>query len=131
MKVETVLFLNKINEVINHNPFQVLFWLIVLDILTGLSKAIKLKRIDSKASTNGMIRHVIVLLIVVLTSVYGRILGFEWVSAGLGYFYIGSYGISVVENANAIGLPLPGVVTQYFNRMRDRYDNELRNGDVR
>lgn len=114
-----------LKTVMSNTSYQILLWMVAIDILTGVAKAIKQQRIDSKVSTDGMIRHVLVVIIVTLVSVYGRVLGFEAVAYSVGYFYIASYGISILENADSIGLKLPSVMSQYFNRMRDDYDHRL------
>ena len=62
---------------------------------------------------------------VTLASVYGRILGFTPLAAGIGYWYIGSYGISILENFSALGVKFPPVATQYFNRMQEQYSDKL------
>lgn len=125
MRIETKFFLETFNEVINNHAYQALIWMVIIDLVTGVAKGVRLKRVDSRMSTDGMLRHVIVIMVVTLTSVYGRILGFTPLATGIGYWYIGSYGISILENCSALGVKFPPVATQYFNRMQDNYSKEL------
>lgn len=127
MKLETAMFMETFNQVINNTPYQIFLWLVVLDLITGLGKGLKLKRIDSRLSTDGMLRHVIVVMVVTLTSVYGRILGFEFAASSVGYWYMGSYFVSILENSNALGVNYPPALTQYFNRMQNSYNDKLEN----
>ena len=51
---------------------QILFWLICFDVVSGYIKAFKLKRFDSKTSTNGLLRHALVCAVVIVTAIYAR-----------------------------------------------------------
>lgn len=103
------------------SPFlHILFWLVFLDILTGYAKAIKFKALDSKISTNGWIRHMVVLIIVVLVGVYARALGKPEFSIIVCSGFIGSYGLSLCENLEALGVWFPAPVKKFFKQMRDK-----------
>lgn len=125
MKLETKIFIDTFNQVVNNPPYQALLIMIIIDLFSGVAKGFKLQKLDSSKSTNGMFRHVAVLVIVTLLSVYGRILSFEWLSTSIGYWYIGSYGISILENFSVLGVPFPAFATKYFNRMLDSYEKDL------
>lgn len=105
--------------------FHILFWLIVIDVLTGYAKATKLNVLDSSIGTNGLIRHALVVFIQVMVGVYSKALSAEAVDIGLCLFFISNYALSVLENTDAIGLKLPEGLRKYFNRMREDYSDKL------
>ncbi|RLK63140.1 holin [Atopobacter sp. AH10] len=97
----------------------------VFDILTGYAKAFKLKRFDSKVGTNGIIRHILVLMMVFIVGTYSRALGHVGVSVGTCTFFLTNYLISVAENWEALGLPFPPQLKPFFNQMRKNSDAVL------
>ena len=109
--------------------FHVLLIIIFLDILTGYAKAIKTKSLNSKIGTNGIIRHIIVLIIQTIVGIYSRVLGFEFISYTLGIFFVGNYGLSFLENLDAIGVPFPKEFRAYFEQMRER-EFRIKNADL-
>lgn len=102
--------------------FWVLISVIILDILTGKAKSIKHKIIDSTIGLNGALKHSIVLLMLIIFGVFARIAGFEHIGLTIALFYILEYITSILENLDALGIPLPDQVKIYFNRMRQQYN---------
>lgn len=83
----------------------------ILDFTTGLLKGIIHKNLSSKKSYLGIIRKITMLMIigfgVGLDQVFklqGQILNIRTM---LLMFYLGSEGISLLENAEALGVPIP------------------------
>lgn len=114
------ILLEKAKELTGSPIFIALFGLVILDILSGYVKAIKNKSLDSKVSTNGWLRHILVLITVVFVGVYTRALGVAFISYGVGLGFVGSYGLSFLENLEAIGVPFNPAFTEFFRQMRDR-----------
>lgn len=109
-----------------HSPYmQILIWLMVVDIASGYAKAFKLRKFDSKVGTNGLIRHFLVVTVMVLIGTYARALGFNHVSITACSFFIANYAISVVENWEALGLPLPDMIKPFFSQMRKNSETKL------
>ena len=104
---------------------QWLICLMIIDVLTGYAKAIKLKKFDSKIGTNGLIRHALVLMVMILIGTYSRALGHPNISLGTCVFFLTNYGVSVLENWEAIGLPFPPSLKPFFNQMRKNSDTVL------
>lgn len=100
--------------------FQVFLLLIFFDILSGYAKAIKHKKLDSKTSTAGLLKHSLVIGLVFCFDVYARSLGQIAFSIGMTSFYIATYGFSLLENLEAIGVPFPSWLRAIFKQMRDR-----------
>lgn len=119
------LLIKHLADLVRDPIFQILMWLIVIDIFSGYAKAYKLDLLDSSIGTNGLIRHALVVFIQAIVGVYSKALDVEYASVGLCLFFISNYALSVLENADAIGLKLPKSLTKQFNRMRDDYDEKL------
>lgn len=103
--------------------YQVLIIIIFFDVVTGVAKAIKQKRVNSKIGINGIIRHMVVIMIQTIVGLYSRVLGVDIVSYGLCVSFIGFYGLSLMENFDAIGVPFPKQFRAMFEQMRDRTVN--------
>lgn len=82
--------------------------LMVLDIITGLSKAIKNKKLWSRKSLFGYARKLLIFCIIVLANVIDQILG---TSGGIVvvtiFFYIANEGLSIIENCAEMGVLVP------------------------
>lgn len=110
----------KLHELFKSPIFVGLIFLIGLDILTGYAKAIKQRNLNSRVSINGWVRHIVVLAIVLTVGVYSRSLGFPYISQTVGIAITGSYGVSVLENLDALGVPFPKSLKKFFEKMREK-----------
>ncbi|MFM1581203.1 phage holin family protein [Helcococcus bovis] len=120
------------NEVTSSPVFQGLIALIALDILTGVAKAIKNKKINSTIGINGLIKHTVVMLLQGLIAIYVRAVGganLTFISKSIGIFYIAQYGFSLIENLNELNVPLPLWVSKFFSQLREQ-NIEIPNVDV-
>lgn len=114
------LLLDKVKAMTLSPLFQILMVVVFLDVLTGYAKAIKNKKINSKTGTNGIIRHIVVIVLQVIIGVYARALGHDYISQGLAFFFISNYLLSLMENLEALNIPFPEQFKEYFRQMRER-----------
>ena len=105
---------------------QILFWLICFDVVSGYIKAFKLKRFDSKTSTNGLLRHALVCAVVIVTAMYARALGHREIGVTTCLFFIFSYAVSLAENWEALGLPFPEPLKPYLKTMRQQQESKIK-----
>ena len=105
---------------------QILFWLIAFDIVSGYIKAFKLKRFDSKTSTNGLLRHAFVCAVVIVIAMYARALGHREIGVTSCLFFICSYSVSLCENWEALGLPFPESLKPYLKTMRQQQESKIK-----
>lgn len=105
---------------------QILFWLICFDVVSGYIKAFKLKRFDSKTSTNGLLRHALVCAVVIVTAIYARALGHREIGVTTCLFFIFSYAVSLAENWEALGLPFPESLKPYLKTMRQQQEIKIK-----
>ena len=109
--------------------FQMLVILIFLDIATGTTKAVKDKKLNSKISTSGLLKHTTILILATVIGIYARTLNMVGVSQTFVLGFIASYGLSLLENLDAIGIPMPRGLRDIFEQMRER-EFRISNADL-
>lgn len=114
-------------EGLMRSPYiQILIWLICFDVVSGYIKAFKLKRFDSKTSTNGLLRHALVCAVVIVIAIYARAFGHREIGVTTCLFFIFSYAVSLAENWEALGLPFPESLKPYLKTMRKQQEIKLK-----
>ena len=112
-----------LQEVIKSLYCSMLLWgllvLLVLDIVTGILKAIMKKHLDSGIGLKGMLKHTTIVLLVLSMAIATRLINMQWVSQTFCIFYILEYILSIVENLDDMGVPFPMWLRNNFKRMQD------------
>lgn len=84
-----------------------------LDIVTGLSKAVKNKSLWSRKSMFGFARKMMIFCIIVLANIIDQILG---LNGGLLmitiFYYIANEGLSIIENCAEMGVLVPKEIAE-------------------
>lgn len=124
--LEVKLLVEHLQSLFKSPYIQILFWIVCFDIISGYIKAFKLKKFDSKTSTNGLLRHFLVMLVVMIVSLYARALNHREIGITTCLFFIMSYVGSLMENWEALGLPFPEALRPYINQMRKNQDKKLK-----
>lgn len=95
--------------------------LIVLDYITGIVAAGIDGKLNSTTGLKGIAKKVFILMIVALA------VQIDCVSAGDGviralvmYFFIANEGLSIVENAGQVGLPIPDGLVKALEMLKDK-----------
>ncbi|MDB8553513.1 holin family protein [Turicibacter sanguinis] len=93
-----------------------LITLMVLDYLTGVTRSVMNgDGVNSEKGFKGIFKKVTILYMVILAVVIDRLIGEGWIFRTLiCFWYAANEGISILENAAAIGLPIP---EQLFNAL--------------
>lgn len=86
---------------------QVLVAFIVLDYLTGVLAALYSKELDSSVGHKGIIKKVFILCLVAVAYQLDVLSGTNIIRVAVIGFYIGTEGLSIVENAIKAGLNVP------------------------
>ena len=97
----------QINTVVNNQYLYVLLFFIMFDILTGTLKAFSNNTVYSKINKRGITNHITIFLFNMFFTWVFCIFNVNEYSNILILFYIVSYGLSIIENVGAMGLPLP------------------------
>ena len=103
-----------------------LFWALVafmaLDYISGVLAAISSKKLSSKVGFKGLAKKLMILVFVSLghiADVY--VLGGTPVAmSAVMLFYIANEGISIVENASALGLPVPQKIKNVLEQIKSK-----------
>ena len=103
---------------------------VVIDYLTGVMCAIIDKTLSSNVGFKGIFRKVLIFVMVGI----GHVIDTQLIGSGdalrtaVIFFYISNEGVSLLENAGHIGLPIPEklkeVLAQLHNRTEDDKDTE-------
>ena len=97
---------------------------IIADYVTGVAAAAVKKRLDSNVGFKGIIKKVIILLIVGVANLLDvYVLGANMIlRSAVIFFYIANEGLSIIENAGEIGLPIPKKLREILAQLRDKND---------
>ena len=80
-------------------------------------------RISSHAAVIGIIKKGCVLLLVLTAAVLETATGTEFIRDTVILFFLGTEGISIVENAGLLGVPIPAPLRRWFEVLRDKGDD--------
>ena len=106
----------------NNLYFHVIFLLILTDILTGYSKAFITGQLNSQRGMKGLLKHALSFFIVTNIYVYATLIGFEWVALASVIVLCISYGISILENLDAMGIWIPKFLKDKLLQFRESID---------
>ena len=115
---------NRYCEIFNDVYIHAFAGVIVLDILTGMIKAWVNKTLNSTIGRRGLIEHLAVLVLGVTVYPYLIFIGFEEVAATFIFFFIATYGLSLIENLSDIGVPFPKGLKKRLEKIKDHFDEE-------
>jgi len=99
---------------------------VVIDYITGVMCAINDKTLSSEVGFRGICRKVLIFLLVGIAN----ILDVEVIGTGsvlrtaVIFFYISNEGVSLLENAAHLGLPVPEKIKVVLEQLHDRAEDE-------
>ena len=106
---------------------------VAVDYLTGVMCAISDKTLSSNVGFRGICRKVLIFLLAIRISIgIANILDVHVIGTGsvlrtaVIFFYISNEGVSLLENAAHLGLPVPGKIKAVLEQLHDR--SEKQNG---
>lgn len=125
MEVELSMLFEFTKMILKSPLFHLLLATIVLDVITGFIKAFINRKVNSKISSVGMMKHFVVVAMVITVGTFSMIFDVRPFSYMFCTYYICSYGISLAENYEAIGLPFPASLKPFFQQMRENADENI------
>ena len=96
---------------------------ITLDYISGIIAAIIEGKLSSKVGFLGLLKKVAILMIVVVAHTMGQALGIGEIRSLVIGFYIANEGLSILENAGRIGVPLPKKLMEVLEQLKDKEEN--------
>jgi len=98
---------------------------VVVDYITGIMCAIVDKRLSSAVGFKGICKKVLIFLLVGVANILDvNIIGSGSVlrTAAI-FFYLSNEGVSLLENASHLGLPVPNAIKEVLQQLHDRAEN--------
>ena len=104
----------------------VLMTFMALDYITGVVYAVINKSLNSNIGFKGLIKKCMILVVLVVAVLLDRMInGESWVFRTLVcYFYIANEGISLLENAANLGVPIPNKIKDALEQLNDDAQQE-------
>ena len=103
---------------------------VVIDYLTGIMVAILEKRLSSEVGFRGIFKKVLILMLVGVAHIVDLhvVRSGEALRSAVICFYLSNEGVSVLENAGHLGLPIPeklkGILAQLHDRIEEADETE-------
>lgn len=99
---------------------------VVIDYLTGIMCAISDHTLSSEVGFRGICRKVLIFLLVGIANILDiHVLGNGSVlRTAVIFFYISNEGVSLLENAAHLGLPVPEKVKDVLEQLHDRSEGD-------
>ncbi|HAN09355.1 MAG TPA: holin [Clostridiales bacterium] len=102
---------------------KALLLMIIIDYATGVLKAIYLKELSSEIGYKGIIKKVVMLLVVVIACQIDALVGTDnALRTGTIFFWIANEGISILENAAKMGVPVPKQVKDALLKLKNEQE---------
>lgn len=106
---------------------QILITCMVLDYITGLVCGAKDKELSSTIGFNGLKKKFTTIIVLILAVLLDRLIGQGWVFRTLViYFYVAMEGISILENASRLGLPIPEKLKEMLIQLKEGNKKEIK-----
>ncbi len=98
----------------------------VVDYITGVMCAINDKKLSSAVGFKGICRKVLILMLVGIANLLDvTIIGTGAVlRTAVIFFYLSNEGVSLLENAGHLGLPIPEKLKEILAQLHDRAEKE-------
>ena len=99
---------------------------VVIDYITGMMCAIADRKLSSEVGFKGICRKVLIFLLVGIANVLDvNVIGTGSVlRTAVIFFYISNEGVSLLENAAHLGLPVPEKIKIVLEQLHDRAESE-------
>ncbi|CUQ79829.1 phage holin family protein [[Clostridium] innocuum] len=104
---------------------------VITDYITGVMCAIADKKLSSAVGFKGICRKVLVFLLVGIANILDmQVIGTGSVlRTAVIFFYISNEGVSLLENAGHLGLPIPVKIKSVLEQLHDRAEQEVGDED--
>jgi len=111
---------------------QILLWFLLLDYITGVICAALRKELSSQIGLRGIIKKLMFLVVVFVAVQVDKIIVVEGIAVAQGAvrtlvicFFISNEGISLLENAAELGVPIPSPLIDLLKKIKDKTATEF------
>ena len=104
---------------------------VVIDYITGVMCAVSDHRLSSEVGFRGICKKIVIFLLVGIA----QILDIEIIKTGsvirtaVIFFYLSNEGVSILENAAHLGLPIPEKLKDVLEQLHNRAEKEEEGND--
>ena len=104
---------------------------VVLDYVTGIMCAVVDNKLSSRVGFKGIFRKILIFALVGV----GHLLDTHIIGTGsilrtaVIFFYLSNEGVSLIENAGHLGLPIPAKLKAVLEQLHDRAEKEENSND--
>lgn len=99
---------------------------VVIDYITGLMCAVLDKKLSSEVGFRGIFKKVLIFSLVAIGNIVDQsVIGDgSVIRTAVIFFYLSNEGVSILENAAHIGLPVPQKLKDILEQLHNRSDKE-------
>lgn len=99
---------------------------VVTDYLTGIMVAILEKKLSSDVGFRGILKKVLIFFLVAIAYIIDSkiIQSGSVIRTAVIFFYLSNEGISILENASKIGLPIPSKLKDVLEQISTKEDSQ-------
>lgn len=99
---------------------------VAVDYVTGVMCAVSDRKLNSQVGFKGICRKVLIFLLVGIAHILDvQVIGTGSVlRTAVIFFYLSNEGVSILENAGHLGLPIPEKLKAVLEQLHDRAENE-------
>lgn len=90
-----------------------------IDYVSGVICGISKKELSSEVGFKGIAKKIMILLLVGATNLLGQATGIEGLRYLVISFYLANEGISMIENASILGLPVPQKIKDVLEQLKN------------
>lgn len=102
----------------------------LFDYITGLFKGYRKKNLNSKIATYGILKKVVIMIIVAMSNRIDIIFHLTDKALNCRFvvvcFYLGSEGLSILENAVLIGVPVPSKLKKILEQCKNEIIEQIK-----
>ena len=108
--------------------FKILLALAVVDYLSGTCSAWYQNKLSSSTGFKGIVKKCIMFTFIGIANLIDKVMpgNSEAVKLVVCLFYIGNEGMSIIENADKIGIPIPEFLRKRFITMKKENDEHTK-----
>lgn len=94
---------------------------VILDYITGIAKAAICRELSSKAGFHGLLKKVAIFVLVAIGTVMDSVIpaANHAIRSAVIMFYIANEGLSILENAGEVGLPMPEALRTALKKLSE------------
>ena len=100
---------------------------VVIDYITGIMCAVVDKKLSSEVGFKGIFKKVLIFALVGIGHILDtRVIGSgSVIGTAVIFFYLSNEGVSLLENAAYLGLPIPQKLKSVLEQLHDRSEKEV------